>query len=209
MSGAATATFQVHIVDDDDGVRRSLIRLVSSAKFDARGHADAEAFLGDFDPALPGCAILDMYLPKLNGFDLQQEIAAIAPNYPVLFLTGRGDIGMGVKAMKEGAFDFLTKPVQSEKLLATLAAAKTQVEETLTAARDAARYEERHQSLTPREVEVLAAVVDGNLNKQIAHDLGLAEKTVKVHRARVMKKMGLRSIANLVRASITKRIDEP
>ena len=150
-----------------------------------------------------------MYLPKLNGFDLQQEIAAIAPNYPVLFLTGRGDIGMGVKAMKEGAFDFLTKPVQSEKLLATLAAAKTQVEETLTAARDAARYVERHQSLTPREVEVLAAVVDGNLNKQIAHDLGLAEKTVKVHRARVMKKMGLRSIADLVRASITKRIDEP
>lgn len=209
MSGELSGVFHVHIVDDDDRVRRALKRLLSSAGFDARMHSDAETFLGNFDPALPGCAILDMYLPKLNGFDLQQKIAAIAPNCPVVFLTGRGDIGMGVKAMKEGAFDFLTKPVHSQKLLATLVAAEARVEESLAITRDAARYEERLRNLTPREAEVLAAVVEGNLNKQIAHDLGLAEKTVKVHRARVMKKMGLRSIADLVRASITKRIDGP
>ncbi|MCA0946793.1 response regulator [Salipiger pacificus] len=209
MSAERQPAFRVHIVDDDDHVRRALRRLVASAGFDARAHPSAEGFLDDFDPAVPGCAILDMCLPQLNGFVLQQRITALRPGFPVVFLTGRGDIGMGVKAMKEGAFDFLTKPVQPAKLLAAIAAAEAQVVEAQVEMREAVRYEERLQSLTARESEVLQAVVAGNLNKQIAHELGLAEKTVKVHRARVMKKMGMRSIAELVRASVTKRIDAP
>lgn len=209
MSDDATEPFLVHIVDDDESIRRALSRLVSIAGYDVRSHASAEAFLNDFDHDVPGCAILDMYLPRMNGFELQEKIAAILPAFPVMFLTGRGDIGMGVKAMKEGAFDFLTKPVQTDQLLDAIAAAKRRVSETQADTHGTARYEQRLQSLTPRETEVLEAVVAGSLNKQIAHELGLAEKTVKVHRARVMKKMGVRTIAELVRVSVTRRIDAP
>ncbi len=148
-----------------------------------------------------------MYLPKMNGFELKQKISTLSPSLPVIFLTGRGDIGMSVAAMKEGAFDFLTKPVKPQQLLTVIAAAKKRVAESESSTREAARYEERLQNLTRREAEVMGAVVAGDLNKQIAHDLGLAEKTVKVHRARVMKKMGVRSVAELVRASVTKRIN--
>ena len=207
MSGGEKNGFRVHIVDDDASVRRALQRLVSSRGFEAHSYSSAEEFLDSFDPELPGCAILDMYLPRLNGFELQRRLAETWPNFPVVFLTGRGDIGMGVRAMKVGAFDFLTKPVRPEELLKAIAAAEGHVAESQTATRDSARYAARLQSLTPREAEVLAAVVAGNLNKQIAHELGLAEKTVKVHRARVMKKMGMRSVAELVRASVIKRID--
>lgn len=209
MSENAAETFLVHIVDDDESIRRALSRLVSTGGFDSRAHASAEAFLDAFDPDVSGCAILDMYLPRLNGFELQARIAEILPAFPVIFLTGRGDIGMGVKAMKDGAFDFLTKPVQPDALLTAIAEARTRVGETQAESHGSARYEQRLQSLTPRETEVLAAVVSGSLNKQIAHELGLAEKTVKVHRARVMKKMGVRTIAELVRASVTGRIDAP
>lgn len=201
--------FRVHVVDDDGSVRRALCRLVSSHGFEVQPHESAEAFLGEFDPDLPGCAIVDMCLPRLSGFDLQQRIANVLPGFPVLFLTGRGDIDMSVKAMKDGAFDFLTKPVQPSVLLNAISAAKTRVEDMAAVKRDEALYERRLQSLTVRETEVLDAVVSGNLNKQIAHELGIAEKTVKVHRSRVMKKMGMRNIADLVRASVTRRIDTP
>lgn len=209
MSGTAPENFRVHIVDDDDVVRRALGRLVSTGGFDARSHSSAEDFLDDFDSEVPGCAIVDMCLPKLNGFGLQQRISAIVPGFPVVFLTGRGDIGMGVRAMKDGAFDFLTKPIQPKKLLATIAASQALVEETLSITLEEARYERRLQNLTPREAEVLEAVVAGSLNKQIAHEIGIAEKTVKVHRARMMKKMGVRSVADLVRTSVRKRIERP
>jgi FixJ family two-component response regulator len=209
MTAAREEAFLVHLVDDDESVRRALARLVTSGGFDARPHASAEAFLEAFDPAVPACAILDMNLPKLDGFALRARIAAVLPEFPVVFLTGHGDIGMGVRAMKEGAFDFLTKPVKPGMFLKTIAAAKVQARQAQVETHCAARYEERLQSLTPREAEVLEAVVSGNLNKQIAFDLGLAEKTVKVHRARVMKKMGMRTIADLVRASVTRSIDAP
>lgn len=207
MTRELQETFRVHIVDDDDSVRRALSRLLKSTGLDVRAHSSGEELLIEFSPQAPACAILDMYLPKMNGFELKQRIAAIAPSLPVIFLTGRGDIGMGVQAMKEGAFDFLTKPVKPEQFLAAIAAAKEHVAESESFSRDAARYEERLKNLTPREAEVMDAVVAGDLNKQIAHDLGLSEKTVKVHRARVMKKMGVRSVAELVRVSVTKRID--
>lgn len=207
MTRNLQGSFRVHIVDDDGSVRRALGRLVKSTGLDVLEHPSGEELLEDFAPQIPACAILDMYLPKMNGFELKQRLVAISPSLPVIFLTGRGDIGMGVQAMKEGAFDFLTKPVKPEQFLAVIAAAKEHVTKSESFSRDAARYEERLKNLTPREAEVMDAVVAGDLNKQIAHDLGLAEKTVKVHRARVMKKMGVRSVAELVRASVTKRID--
>mgnify|MGYP001169113969 FL=1 len=207
MTRELQGSFRVHIVDDDDGVRRALGRLLKSTGLDVQAHSSGEELLADFAPQIPACAIVDMYLPKMNGFELKRKISALSPRLPVIFLTGRGDIGMGVAAMKEGAFDFLTKPVEPEQFLAVIAAAKEHVAESESCSRDAARYEERLKNLTPREAEVMDAVVAGDLNKQIAHDLGLAEKTVKVHRARVMKKMGVRSVAELVRVSVTKRID--
>lgn len=209
MSAPSEESFVVHLVDDDESVRRALARLIRAGGFDVHPHASGEAFLDDFDPAVAGCAILDMYLPRLDGFELAERVAALQPEFPVVFLTGRGDIGMGVRAMKEGAFDFLTKPVQPSMLLTTLAAARALARQAQAETQCIARYEERLQSLTPRETEVLDAVVSGSLNKEIAHELGLAEKTVKVHRARVMKKMGMRTIAQLVRASVTRRIDVP
>ncbi len=207
MSAERQSAFRVHIVDDDDRVCRALKRLVAGAGFDARAHSSGEGFLEDFDPAAPGCAILDMCLPQLNGFGLQQRISKLRPGFPVVFLTGHGDIGMSVKAMKDGAFDFLTKPVQPARLLAAIAGAEAQVLKAQADMRDIARYNQRLQSLTEREAEVLEAVVAGNRNKEIAHELGLAEKTVKVHRARIMKKMGMGSFAELVRASVRKKID--
>lgn len=194
-------------MDDDDSVRRALSRLLKSTGLDVRAHSSGEELLIEFLPQTPACAIIDMYLPKMNGFELKQKISTLSPSLPVIFLTGRGDIGMSVAAMKEGAFDFLTKPVRPEQFLAVIAAAKEHVAESESSSRDAARYDERLKNLTPREAEVMDAVVAGDLNKQIAHDLGLSEKTVKVHRARVMKKMGVRSVAELVRASVTKRIN--
>ncbi|WP_343504922.1 MULTISPECIES: response regulator transcription factor [Roseobacteraceae] len=207
MTRELQETFRVHIVDDDDSVRRALSRLLKSTGLDVRAHSSGEELLIELSPQTPACAILDMYLPKMNGFELKQKISALSPSLPVIFLTGRGDIGMSVAAMKEGAFDFLTKPVKPQQLLTVIAAAKKRVAESESSTREAARYEERLQNLTRREAEVMEAVVAGDLNKQIAHDLGLAEKTVKVHRARVMKKMGVRSVAELVRVSVTKRID--
>ena len=141
---------------------------------------------------------------------LAEEIAAAEKPLAAhdrAFAAGRPAWVKRLAAMKEGAFDFLTKPVEPEQFLAVIAAAKEHVAESESCSRDAARYEERLKNLTPREAEVMDAVVAGDLNKQIAHDLGLAEKTVKVHRARVMKKMGVRSVAELVRVSVTKRID--
>jgi FixJ family two-component response regulator len=187
------------VVDDDPGVLRALTRLFTAEGFRARAFRSSAAFLEEHDPATPGCLVLDLSLPGLDGLQLQQTLTASGCERPTVFLTGRGDVPSSVRAMKGGAVDFLTKPVRDEELLAAVRGA-IEIDRHARAARvelDALR--ERLASLTPRERQVLAQVVAGRLNKQIAAHLGTVEKTIKVHRARIMEKMAARSLAELVR----------
>ncbi|MBP7240932.1 response regulator [Amaricoccus sp.] len=193
------STAVVHVVEDDAGVARALVRLLAAAGRQCETHADAEDFLARYDPAQPGCAIVDLGLPGMDGLSMQATLVARGIACPIVFLTGAGTVPASVRAMKAGAVDFLLKPVDSQALLAAVDAAL---------ARDAAARQARSMnqdgarrlaSLTPRERQVLDLVVAGRLNKQVAADLGTAEKTVKVHRGRMMKKLGVRTVADLVR----------
>ncbi len=195
----------VHIVDDDPRVRRALERLLATAGYRCETYASAEALLAVPADALAGCAIVDIHLPGASGLDLQDRLERLEATLPLVFLTGRGDIPTSVRAMKGGAVDFLTKPVEAKPLLAAVEAALERAR-TLTAAHEAeAGLDRRLGLLTPREREVLDGVVEGRINKQIAGDLGIAEKTVKVHRSRVMEKLGVRTIADLVRLMVGHR----
>jgi RNA polymerase sigma factor (sigma-70 family) len=195
----------VHLVDDDPSVRRALGRLLAAAGHRCETHASAEAFLARRPDAGSGCAVIDLQLPGASGLDLQARLAELGETLPLIFLTGRGDIPASVRAMKGGAVDFLTKPVEAAALLAAIAAALDQGR-ALRAARAAeAGVDACLARLTPREREVLHMVVEGRLNKQIAADLGVAEKTIKVHRARVMQKLEVRTIADLVRLVVGRR----
>lgn len=189
----------VHVVVDDDSLRTAILRLLSATGHEARGYASADEFLLQADLDRPGCLLLDLNMPGPSGLDLQDELARRAVTLPVVFLTGRADVPSSVKAMKSGAIDFLTKPVDRATLLAALERALG-----LDAARRAARGEAdellaRYRRLTPREREVFERVTHGRLNKQIADDLGIAERTVKLQRAQVMDKLGVRSAAELGR----------
>ena len=189
----------LYVVDDDDAVRAALGRLLSAGGYRVAAFQSAETFLAQHDPHAHGCIVLDVAMPGLDGLALQQLLAERGSHMPVIFLTGRADVPMTVRAMKRGAFDFLTKPVDGDELFPAVARA---LERDLALRRaDAARAatESRLSTLTAREREVLTHVMAGRLNKQIAADLGTAEKTVKVHRARGMEKMHVRSVAELVR----------
>ena len=189
----------VYVVDDEPGVRKSLWRLLRSAGYEVSTFASAEEFLEQLVPDAEGCAILDVSMPGLDGLALQRALAERSADLPVLFLTGRGDVPASVKAMKAGAVDFLTKPVEDRVLFEALRQALERGQARRRERRRLAEARERLEALTPREREVLDGVVAGRLNKQIAGDLGIAEKTVKVHRARVMEKLGASSVAELVR----------
>jgi two-component system, LuxR family, response regulator FixJ len=189
----------VFLVDDDDAVRTALARLLGADGLAVQAYGTATEFLLAHDAEAPGCVLLDMCLPDLDGLAVQQALLALGCARPVVFMTGVGGVAESVRAMKAGAADFLTKPCDETALLDAVHAAID---------RDAARRRDnceldairgRLASLTPREHEVLRHVVDGRLNKQIAADLGIAEKTIKVHRARAMEKMGASSLADLVR----------
>ena len=187
----------VHLIDDDDAVLAALSRLLKAAGYETRCHSSAESFLALHDDQ-PGCAIVDVGLPGLTGFDLQDRLASTQRARPLIFLTGQGDIPSSVRAMRAGAVDFLTKPVSGQDLLAAVALA-VQRDTTRRADQSAQDHVALHlASLTRREREVLDQVIAGQLNKQIADTLGIAEKTIKVHRGRVMKKMAARSLAELV-----------
>lgn len=197
---ATPNTPNVFLVDDDASVRRALARLIKSAGHNVQTFASAREFLGTKPGSQEtGCLVLDVRMPGLTGIDLQRELQTMNRNLPIVFITGHGDIPMSVNAMKAGAVDFLQKPVKDKDLLKA-------IEKSLArSAKDQSQREEIDQiqkcveSLTPRELEVMALVVTGMLNKQIAFKLGTVEKTIKVHRARVMEKMGVGSIAELVR----------
>jgi RNA polymerase sigma factor (sigma-70 family) len=189
------------VVDDDPSVLRALTRLLSAAGLETRGFPSPAAFLDAHDPATPGCLVLDVALPGLDGLELQQALAGSDCARPIVFITGRGDIPTTVRAMKGGAVDFLTKPVNDNDLLA---AVRNAIEIDRMARQAQVEMDALRQhlaSLTPREREVLVHVVAGRLNKQIAADLGTVEKTIKVHRARIMEKMAVRSLADLVRVA--------
>jgi FixJ family two-component response regulator len=196
MSNLAPAVF---VVDDDPAVLKSLSRLLRSAGLPVATFASPREFLDRHDPALPGCLVLDMAMPGLNGLELQQAIATKGNVRQIVFLTGHGDIPMSVQAMKQGAVDFLTKPVNDDDLLKAVRAAIAKDRLQRQTRAEAAAIQQRLATLTPREREVMEHVVSGQLNKQIAADLGIAEKTIKIHRARVMEKMNVQSLAELVR----------
>ena len=200
----------VYLVDDDAAVLSALTRLLTSAGLAPAAFDSPAAFLESVDAATTGCLVLDVSMPDVNGLDLQQALIAKGCALPIIFLTGLGDIPTSVRAMKHGAQDFLTKPVDDEELLAAIASALEQSRLSRNLQQDVAGIRERLATLTPREREVFERVVIGRLNKQIAGELGTVEKTIKVHRAQVMHKMGVRTFAELVRvaASAGLRIGE-
>ena len=189
----------VFVVDDDPAVLKSLSRLLRASQVNVVTFGSPQEFLQRYDPHTPGCLVLDVAMPGLNGLELQEALRVKGSAIPIIFLTGHGDIPMSVRAIKGGALDFLTKPVHDEDLLKAVEAAleKDRIERQSRAELD--EIQERLATLTPREREVLIHVVSGQLNKQIAYDLGTVEKTIKVHRARVMEKMKVGSVAELVR----------
>jgi FixJ family two-component response regulator len=189
----------VFIVDDDASVRKSLTRVMTAAGYAVEVFASARDFLTREPFVGPCCLVLDVRMPGLTGLDLQEALAGKGHRVPIVFITGHGDISMSVKAMKGGAADFLTKPFDVEKLLEAVERAVTKDVKDLGEEGRTAEVLERVKLLTPREMEVFALVVTGMLNKQIAGELGIGEKTVKVHRARVMEKMQAGSVAELVR----------
>lgn len=193
----------VFVVDDDDSVRKALMRLIASVGIKAESFASAEAFLLRQRYEGPCCLVLDIRMPGLSGIDLQETLAKANFTFPLVFITGHGTIPMSVRAIKAGAMDFLEKPFEDQALLDLI---KRALEYDKNAKRVHIQKDEilrRFESLTPREKDVFALVVTGKLNKQIAMELDISEKTVKIHRARVMEKMRSESLADLIRASET------
>lgn len=188
----------VFIVDDDLGVRQMVARMVRSVELTPRAFESVRDFLDQLDPAQPGCVVLDVRMPGESGLDLQEHLARMHIRIPIIFITGHGDIPMSVRAMKAGAVDFLEKPFNDQALLDAIHAALTRDAEERQAESACADARARLETLTPREREVLALVVAGLANKQIAARLGTTEQTIKLHRGRVMSKMQADSVAELV-----------
>jgi FixJ family two-component response regulator len=189
----------VFVIDDDASILKSLSRLLRSAGYTAETFASAEEFLGREHFNGIGCLLLDVRMPGLSGMDLQEELSQADYSMPIIFITGHGNIPMSVQAMKKGAVDFLTKPFDDEELLE---AVKKAIEKDRKAKAEQAEMHDalrRIEQLTPREREILRYVITGMLNKQIALKLDIAEKTVKIHRGRIMEKLCVDSVADLVR----------
>jgi FixJ family two-component response regulator len=188
----------IHVVDDDDSLRKAVMRLLKAAGYAVLGYSSVGAFMLARLRNTPGCIVLDVRMPGPSGLDLQAAFGELADPLPIIFLTGHGDIPMSVRAMKAGAVDFLTKPVQSEALLSAVRSALVRDAENRAARTSASELSVRYESLTQRERAVFALVVAGKLNKHISTKLGVSERTVKVHRAAVMEKMRVTSLAELV-----------
>jgi FixJ family two-component response regulator len=188
----------VHVVDDDESALKATARLLKTAGYAVRVYSSARAFLADV-PTGPGCVLLDLRLPDLNGLEIQDRLNALDCALSIVVVTGYGDVPKSVRAMKGGALDVLTKPVEPAVLLQAVEQALARNRETEAAKAQRSSARSHYERLTPREREVFAHVISGQLNKQVAFDLGTTEHTVKVHRQRVMEKMGADSVADLVR----------
>ena len=189
----------VYIVDDDLSVRRSTQRLIQSAGMKVQTFISAREFLKSPRSEGPACLVLDVRMPGLSGMDLQRELTQSGTHIPIIFITGHGDIPMSVRAMKAGAVEFLTKPFRSHCLLEAVRAAIERDRSAHKARTEIGELRRRYEHLTPREREVMALVVAGQLNKQVAGELSTTERTIKFHRAHIMQKMGAESLADLVR----------
>jgi FixJ family two-component response regulator len=189
----------VHIVDDDAAVRDSLTLLLRTVGLASRAYASGDEFLGAYAPRRVECLVTDVRMPGLSGLELQHELAERHFDIPIIFITGHGDIPMAVKGMKSGAIDFIQKPFRDQDLLDRIHQALQIAQNSQDARRETATIQKRVSTLTPREREVMDKVVSGCANKVIAMDLGVSQRTVELHRARVMQKMGARSLAELVR----------
>jgi two-component system, LuxR family, response regulator FixJ len=197
----------VFIVDDDFGVRSSIRMLLKSIGVAATPLASAQEFLASFDPAQPGCLVLDIRMPGMSGMELQQRLNMLGATMPVIFITGHGDVPMAVEAMQHGAFDFLQKPFRDQELIDRVQKALVRDAETRAGMQKHGQIRQRLESLTPREKEILDLLTQGKQNKVMAADLGLSQRTVEIHRAHVMEKMGAASVAQLVRMVIDARED--
>jgi FixJ family two-component response regulator len=193
----------VFILDDDLSVRRALTNLFQSVGLQVEAFGSAPEMLQTKLPDVASCLVLDIRLPGLSGLDLQNELAKAGVHIPIIFITGHGDIPMTVRAMKGGAVDFLTKPFRDQDLLDAVVKAIEQDRRRREVEKALANVQSLFDALTPREREVLALVASGLMNKQIAAELGLAEITVKIHRGHIMRKMGARSLADLIRMAET------
>jgi len=196
---APTSGPTVFVVDDDEAVRKAVSRLLRSAGIATAVFASPREFLAQYNPATPGCLVLDIAMPDFNGLQLQTALTEKGCILPIIFFTGHGDVSKSVQAMKQGAFDFLSKPVKDKDLITAVRAA---IERDTIVRREQAKLSEiraRLNALTSREREVLDHVVSGKLNKQIAGDMGITKATVKMHRAHVMAKMKVQSVAELAR----------
>jgi len=191
----------VYVVDDDPSVRKALERLLRSTGHDVKTFASALEFLDFPATDTPGCLLLDLKMPQVDGLELQDRLIKSGRAIPIIFITGHGTVPSTVQAMKAGATDFIEKPFKDKELLDAILSALEKARKLKHDQKDIERLRVRFNRLTPREREVFRLVVSGMLNKQVAYDLGIAEKTVKVHRAQVMQKMGAQSLADLVRFS--------
>jgi FixJ family two-component response regulator len=194
-----TAAPTVFVVDDDEGIRSALKILLTSAGYAVDLFASAREFLARYETSRPGCLLLDVRMPAMTGLELQEELATSGAFLPVIFVTGHADVPIAVQAMRRGAFDFLQKPFTQHDLLDRVARALKADAEARAELTRTDEIRRREATLTPREKQVMAAIVSGHANKVIALDLNLSERTVEIHRARVMRKMNARSVAHLVR----------
>jgi len=191
----------IYVVDDDASFLTAVTRLLRAGGYALKTFASAEEFMSNPPPDSPGCVIVDLHLPGMNGLELQGSLAKTGALLPVIFLTGHGDIPTSVDAMRKGAEDFLTKPVKREKLFDAVRRALARNARERDAHTRRRELRARFETLTPREREVLAHIVTGQLNKQIAADLDTTERTIKAHRANLMAKLQMQSVAELVRLS--------
>ena len=199
--GAATRRL-VHVIDDDEGLRESLAFLLRSAELEVRSFDSAKVFLEKLPDAVPGCVVTDVRMPDMSGIELLRRLKELKIGVPVIVITGHGDIALAVEAMKMGAADFFEKPFDDDLLLASVRAALRQQADQTKRGAERAEIEHRIATLSPREKDVLAGLIEGRANKQIAFDLGISPRTVEIYRANLMSKMQADSLSDLVRMAL-------